>query len=96
MNPPWVPDENKVCWGGLLPICNDAGSPEAARATIDASYPPTPMVNVSATQTAMPVITNYGDITIQRFYDPVTGRFIYVCSNRQTSQPIPCSIQEER
>jgi len=84
----WIPIKNQVCEFG----CKDAGSPAAAQATIEAIAGG--KASYHATQTAMPVITTYGDITIKRFYDSTTGRFIFICTN--FNRVIPCSIQEEK
>jgi hypothetical protein len=88
-----IPKENRVCYIGDK-FCSDAGSPKAAKATNQMfEQTMTAQAARSATQTAMPVITRYGDITIQRFYDPKTGQFTVICL--KADQIIPCSIQDK-
>jgi hypothetical protein len=95
-----IPKENRVCTFGDR-LCVDAGSPQAAKATYQVIYQTwtaEPVIATehaiwSATQTAVPIITTYGDITIQRFYDPRTGQFTVIC--QKAGQIIPCSIQDK-
>lgn len=88
-----IPKENRVCYMGDK-FCNDAGSPKAAKATNQVlEQTMTAQAVFSATQTVMPIVNQYGDITIQRFYDPKTGQFTVIC--QKVGQIIPCSIQDK-